>query len=483
MNIKSNKGFTLIEIILSLAIFAIISVGFLGMFSTVFINTYRTTEVTENTFQSQKEIEEEIIRVKNQLTQGITPTGVTASTVSVFSGSSEREVTVYHLKISTAGSTVESMVSETRAPQLRVPVITSGVHIRYFSGATALAYPNIGHSNLKADLSTELQVDNPGLLIRYLYYWYISKPGQYVPARPPVFPDDYILITDQTTRLITNIPESYAGRFLKLVVTPVGERGQMGTSVESNEIYLSPFKTNANLLLHFNASYVDIGSADTTLIGASEFLTTWRDIGSLAITATQATNNRKPKLEFTFVDESETQEIISLTGELNGQVQSLTSVTHSSLNGLNDITVYFVAKFDDSFPNNTVIFRSRAGNNQGNRWLLQTNSEGRLQIVRYFNSATSLASTVTDVNYRSNEWTIFKLEIWNNSLRFEVNNVSTGAVTYSTNTNTMMTTPLLMNFHPLMSIGEILIFNGRHADGAEDEMDVYDYLSNKYMLE
>ena len=71
MKNSKKKGFTLIEIILSLAIFALISVGFLGMFSTVFINTYRSTEVTENAFFAQQQIEDQIADVKRDLENNV----------------------------------------------------------------------------------------------------------------------------------------------------------------------------------------------------------------------------------------------------------------------------------------------------------------------------------------------------------------------------------------------------------------------------
>ena len=61
------NGFTLIEIIVSLAIFALISVSFLTMFSTVFISTYRTSEITEETFMVQKLLENEILDIKSKL--------------------------------------------------------------------------------------------------------------------------------------------------------------------------------------------------------------------------------------------------------------------------------------------------------------------------------------------------------------------------------------------------------------------------------
>jgi prepilin-type N-terminal cleavage/methylation domain-containing protein len=265
MKKRSNKGFTLVEVILSLAIFSIISVGFLGMFSSVYINTFKSTVVTENAFLAQRQIEDQIAVVKSSLEKNTPPTGLTSSTVTLFSGSNLRNVIVYHLRQSvTTDQVIDTLVASSRPPQLLVPNITSTVTIAAFSGTTKKDYPNIGMPSLSVDLGTTLVVDNPGLLIRYLYYWYISNPGYYITNTPPAFPDNYEIIAEHTTDTIPSIPTTYGGRFLKLVVTPVGEKGQMGTSVQSNALYISGIPINDNLIFNLDASYIN--TSDTAQI-------------------------------------------------------------------------------------------------------------------------------------------------------------------------------------------------------------------------
>ena len=140
------------------------------------------------------------------------------------------------------GKLVETLVAENRPPQLRVPVITSDVIIKAKNGSTEIKYPNIANRD-NYDIVLEggtPTVDNEGYLIQHLYYWYISKPGFYTLSQPPLFPEDFEILAGYTAKDIVTVPESFGGRFLILMVTPVGEKGAMGDSVVSNELFISP---------------------------------------------------------------------------------------------------------------------------------------------------------------------------------------------------------------------------------------------------
>ncbi len=485
MTLKSKHGFTLIEVIISLAIFALISVGFLGMFSSVFISTYNSTALSEQSFLAQKEVEDEIRFVKDALEQGNDPSGYTSTTVKVFSGLLERDVEVYKVESGVdSGKIIQSLVAETRPPQLRVPVITSNVTIATYSGATEIIYPNKAMSNLAVDLKNELTVDNPGLLIRYVYYWYVSKPGEYIVNQPPLFPDDYIIIPDQTTRRINEVTGNYAGRFLTLVVTPVGEKGQMGKSVVSNSIYISAMPVYNSLLVHYDLSTVNRTDNNQTRFSSGDGLYYLRKIvdrGPYSVDLNQTTNSVQPIL----VEDSSMRDYEQFFYGVSGTsaTRYVFSGSSTGANSKNVMTVYVAAKFADGFPNNTAIFYSNFNNssptaNRANRWLLRTNSTGQLELRRHNNSSTSFISVVTEAEYRGNQWTIFKFEVNNNLLGIKINQDDYFTTAFTSTTNTMNLTPFAIYTNPFLTVGEVLVYDVVHNN--ETEVLIFEYLSQKF---
>ena len=138
------------------------------------------------------------------------------------------------------GKVIETLVAENRPPQLEVPIINTDVIIGAKIGSVDMPYPNIAsRESMSIGLKADVGVNNAGILIQHLYYWYISKPGIYTVSAPPVFPNDYELLAGYTSKNINSIPASFGGRFFVLLVTPVGEKGAMGTSVESNALFIS----------------------------------------------------------------------------------------------------------------------------------------------------------------------------------------------------------------------------------------------------
>jgi len=487
--IKQNtKGFTLIEVLLSITIFAIISIGFLSMFSTVFINMYQSKAVTEGAFLAQEQIEQSIADVKSTLEEGGTPTGYTTQTITLFSGTNARSVLVYNVtQDSTAGQTLQTLVSAVRPPALLTPVITSGVHIAVSSNSVVQIYPNIAMPSLTVDLSEDLVVNNPGLLIRYVYYWYISKSNQYIPTSPPVFPDDYEIITDHTSHLISTVPDSYAGRFLKLVVIPVGEKAQMGTAVQSNDLYISPFPVNTGSLIHVDASFIN--PADTTQVrivtaGTSikYYVKNWTDLDSTAANLIQATTANQPILyNFTLGTEENTQYVQGITG-IAGTATSLMAST-PSMGSKTNLSVYFAAKFDDDYPVSTTLLQSRAVTTTGNRWELKTDASGDLVLVRYTNSAntTSFSVTCTGTAFKGSVWNVFKLSIFQDTLDIDINgeNACTMPITPTT-TATLQLTEFKVNFDSNLTLGELIIYDAKHLSSSSESIAITQYLQNKF---
>lgn len=492
MKTKQSKGFTLLEVIVSVAIFAIMSVGFFTMFSTVFITTFKSKEVTENAFYTQKQLEESIAEVKSALESGTTPSGLTSSTVTLFSGSNARTVTVYKVvQENTTGPSLEMYVSSVRPPELLVPTITNPVAIEMASNLVVKDYPNIGMANLSINLGNAITVDNSGLLIRYVYHWYLSKDKQYIPSSPPSFPDDYEIITEYSSKTIASVPLEYSGRFVKLVVTPVGEKGKMGTPVVSNAVYLSPFPLNTSLVMHLDASYIDSDNTDKQVrketVGSamSNLVKEWIALDETPSNPKQGSDNSQPVLNtFEVSSSTEAQTVQGVHGKAGVSNGSLVTPTTPAIGTIADLTVYFAAKFEDTFPGNTTIFQSKAGNSTGNRWEFKTNATGNLVLVRYLDNNNKTFSVLTcgDYDYRGNKWKVFKLSLYQDQLAIDVDGKTICSSTISTPT-TLQLTDFKIAFDSRLTLGEVAVYTVKHPNNSAESASMNSYLKKKFKPE
>lgn len=490
MKLNHRQGFTFIEVLVSVLIFAIISVGFFTMFTTVFINHYKSAEVTENAFLAQRNMEDAIAQVKAALNNGVAVETYDSQSITLFSGTNARTVTSYYVTQSSGvGPSLEIFISSTRPPQLRVPVITGGVSIEAQSGGNTIKYPSVGLSGLSVDLADDLVVDNPGLLIRYVYYWYVSKPNEYIPSSPPAFPDDYEIIREYTSSTIPTIPESYGGRFLKLLVTPVGEKGQMGASVQSNALYISPLPVTSNLLFRADASYIDL--MNTTMIRTTtsggivtRFVKLLPDLASNGLDLKQTTSNNQPILnQITLGTDDVEHEVYTISGSAASTNMHLITAKTPAVSSVANMTVYFAAKFEDAFPNSTTIMQTRSSDGGSNRFIFGTNASGNLVLTRYLggtNAANTKTLTAGDYEYRASQWRIFKLSIYQDRLMIEVDGESFGTLSYSASSQTMYLTDFRINFNANFTLGEILIYDTTHAADSTQDNAIMAYLAAKY---
>lgn len=492
MNTHRSKGFTLLEVIVSVAIFAIISVGFFTMFSTVFITTFKSKQVTENAFNTQRQLEESIAEAKSALEAGTTPSGLTPITVTVFSGSNARTVTVYNIvQESTTGPSLEMYVSSVRPPELLVPTITNAVDIEMASNLVVKNNPNIGMANLSINLKNALTVDNSGLLIRYVYHWYLSKGNQYIPSNPPTFPDDYEIITEYSSKTIASIPLEYSGKFVKLVVTPVGEKGKMGDSVTSNAVYLSPFPLNTNLVMHLDASYIDSNDTanqvrkETVGQSMSNLVKKWVALDDTPSNPSQSSANSQPVLNTFDVGATPTNQTVQgvhgKAGVANG---ALVTPTTPAIGTIADLTVYFAAKFEDAFPSNTMIFQSKANSTTGNRWEFKTNATGNLVLVRYLNNSNTSSSVLTcvDFDYRGNKWKVFKLSLYQDLLAIDVDGETICSSALNT-TTTLQLTDFKIAFDSRLTLGEVAVYTTKHPNNGAESASMNSYLKKKFKPE
>lgn len=493
------KGFTLIEIIISLAIFALISVGFLSMFSTVFVSTYRTSIITEETFETQKTLESMIMDIKTKLEHNehasINVTPVDYVVFNSLGSNYRRTVKAYPVNASLSnGQIVESLVSQTRPPQLIVPVINSPVIITA-NTTVQVPYPNIGMKQLLSiNGQTPTNISNPGYLIHMLNYWYRTTNKYYTPYLPPTFPDDFQIIPGYTDKVIPVITDEYSGKFVQLLMTPVGEKGQMGQSVPSNALLISSMPVNNNLLLHMDASFIDTTSSTEVISGLSR-VRQWKDISSNPMTVvTTSNNNASPEFVIEELGVDNLRRIISVQKNSTNSTQTLANT--STITGKLNLTMYFAVRFQGDpdgttmgVAPNVVLFNINSANST-NKALIQTDADGLLEVRRIGNNTSTTRVAKIGEEFRTGEWAVFKVDLLNSrtalysvltldssgNYLFENSSVNNTSISDTMNINRF-----LVNFAFGYNVGEVMIFDGEQS--SEDSQAILKYLYEKYIMD
>ncbi len=231
---KRKSGFTLVEIIVSLAIIGIIAAAMIPVFALQLNMMANTKKLTTGVFAAQADVENAIYTLKEALTTPATTDeaaipGVTEVKRTVFG----REVTVYRLHSEFTDRPDKSFLvflSQTLAQkELRTLLRADGVTIEV-SGETEHELADLKKSPAPTLKGKYAPNTDPKWYVN-LYRWYVSKEGD----PDPVFPDDYTRIPMPGT-----VPDSlnnlsrYANRYIIFTVTPVDIHGIRGHEVRSN---------------------------------------------------------------------------------------------------------------------------------------------------------------------------------------------------------------------------------------------------------
>ncbi|MFA9399124.1 MAG: Ig-like domain-containing protein [Clostridiaceae bacterium] len=301
---KKNSGFTLIEIIISLALLGLISVVLLSNNVLQFRLIKNTQNITQDVFTAQQDIENTITRVKKEVQDNTI--SETSTSYTLFSGENKRTVEGYPEKVDiSSGSTSRTLftvIANNSMPEYKVASATVTIK---FSNGNLIAYKDAPLLSVKSDITL---TDPSNVNLTNIYRWYISRPGFNIPMVKnsieiekgtmfPIFPDDYTIIPGASKSTLTSILPGYAGRHLVCTVTPASKSGKMGETAVSNPVFLSGLPVIQDLKLHLDAAMISRESVtDISISGNKSYVKRWPSISDLGNNSSQTTSNKQPEL-------------------------------------------------------------------------------------------------------------------------------------------------------------------------------------------
>lgn len=298
----NKKGFTLIEIIVSVAIIGIIIIGGFSIIGNNFTFLRKSRDMSVDTLLTQQDIELEISDIKKQLKDsehGLTLTDITIDGV---------DIGYYSVSKLYKGVNYNFGVTPEQLPEY-VLLKTFGV------GATLKSNTIDAYSAYPISSSSALGSNTPDTSTYSTHWmldinqWYVSKPGYNVPVpkgpinaddfkyydyliangleselgtRYPSFPEDYILLGNETTKILSNL-NNFGGRHLIYKVTAAAKSGRLGIPEFSDPIFVNSLKRVANLVVHLDASMIDPSykdSSNNTHVDSNYKITKWLDLSS-----------------------------------------------------------------------------------------------------------------------------------------------------------------------------------------------------------
>lgn len=303
--IHEKRGFTLIEVI--------VSIGLLGLLATVFIPSFANqfkwlvdtkTTITQDAFEVQDNLEAMIKKVKIALLEGEIASadyvdfGITAKLENIklfeseFSTFTSRQFpNAYQLEQSIGeDKKFTTLVSDKRIPELPVPEI-EGKYMVFLQdgGESPLNHEYFNYLGLKLKATSNMKSNPQNSFNRYRNDWYVSKPGFNIPVQDistidvdndfgriyPKFPDDYeaspihsdlgssysyVSMTERniTVELNNNIVNQYPGRHILYTITPFAKSLKRGITSTILPKYIYGPDITDNLALHLDASTINM---------------------------------------------------------------------------------------------------------------------------------------------------------------------------------------------------------------------------------
>jgi len=280
---KNNKGMTLIEVLLSISLIALIAAVFLPSFNYSLFAIDEGRKMTKDTFKAQQDIEKSIgiakMRKEEQFDSRFFKTEY-----ELF-GKKIKGVLI--TQPSFGENNMRVFIPNEVDIEEKLPIVKAN-SVQINPGEPL--YPNSGKT-----LTGNHEIDNKNkeYLFMVLKRWYVSNEGfdGYVPdevnnenevmfgVRYPNFPMDYKQI-DNDINILDNL-ERFVGRHIIYSVTPIDRLGRFGTEEESKPVYiLGPPILNS---LRFHLDPYTLRNRDCKFIKDDVDISEWKDYSTNAV--------------------------------------------------------------------------------------------------------------------------------------------------------------------------------------------------------
>lgn len=296
---KTNRGFTLIEVIVSIAVLGIISVFFLGAMTSHLSLLTQTKKITKDIFLVQREMEVEVDIVKDKIRKN----ELTLVQKTIFDSLGGLEVNYYGVSKNLNNREYYTLVSDVKPDPLELIELESS-DIKLYQGTDEVEYGYGMHFFDIKGIFKNLEAYKWDHMLNQVD-WYASNTEYNMPMPKdedfnleddlllnsyyfPLFPRDYELIDNETiykfgtSEVNFNKLPQFAGRHIIFTVTPAAKSGKLGIQEVTKPIFTSALPIIDNIVMHFDAAYIDVlDSNEVQKINNDWFLNKWLDISSI----------------------------------------------------------------------------------------------------------------------------------------------------------------------------------------------------------
>lgn len=484
-----NKGFTLVEIILTIALIGIIAAGFLTLFPNYMRWMIRTKEnTTGEAFVMQKNMERNIDQIKKTLANGEEPDLALYDSIKddIFLFSSKfpksgdfdkRDNTKVYIINSTSdsGKSVVSWVGETRLPALPAPVLDTPT-LKFVRGSATShnikdKFEYFNYSELKMLSETSLLENPQNSFYRNKHEWYVSNPGYLIP-RPiledidididlgtiyPVFPNDYNPIpiyapelnSSHNNTISNNNINKYKGRHIIYTITPYSKDLKKGIMKTSSPLYLLGLPYSNKLKVHLDASTFDL--KDETLItediDIGYIVKKWKNISPSPIianlpNAVQTDRDKRPILigDISYGEPNYKGPVVSFQREKTNKVYGRALGNNPSLDdsSFSNMIIEDSGKFiiNNNGFNLFIIMRKTDPLIEGPPIIEAVNAaSGNEWYMKWFDDSSIELSTskeedplsyISNYNFLADEWNLINLQFKEEEFFYNVYNLTAG---------------------------------------------------------
>ncbi len=264
-NKNNKKGFALVELVISMVIILIVLVSLIVGFGNSTSNIIKLRGFTDNSYKTQKSIEDKIVLAKTSGGAGVlnskTVFGKNVEYLEIdepFAGNPSRRYKVCVVPSKTIDLDLPVVDSITNGGYNYIYKGERTGPISYtFTGDTTnlntWAYQWFVSNKTSTNTATGVQ-DHFSMPIIKDYYDDVHRSED----RAPSFPTDYKGLTSYSTKI--QATSDMLGKHIVYKIQPVGKFGVVGSAFVSDSVYVMGVPVMTDFLLHYDANMISDGS-------------------------------------------------------------------------------------------------------------------------------------------------------------------------------------------------------------------------------